>query len=114
MSHFLDRQGRPLADVYAWARLVEDRDYCRVDRTEIRDPVVSAVWLGTDMSFGLGGPPLIFETAIFGPGDGENRELTELIRTPTEAAAIAAHDQAVAHVRATVKALGWAAWTTNP
>src|SRR5262245_9438306 len=65
----------------------------------VGDRRVSTVWLGADHSFGLGGPPLYFETAIFGPD-----EELEIIRTPTEAAAIAAHDQAVAHVRATVKA----------
>jgi hypothetical protein len=38
-----------------------------IDKTAIGDVMVSTVWLGIDHSFGHG-PPLIFETMVFGGG----------------------------------------------
>lgn len=61
-----------------WARLTEsDLSYRRVAYTQIIDPKnvekdihISTVWIGLDMSFGWGGPPLIFETMVFRDGEG--------------------------------------------
>lgn len=56
---------------------------------------VSTVWLGLNHAHGTAGPPLIFETLVFGGAfDGE------LWRYSTEAQAIAGHDHAVTIVRA--------------
>ena len=55
---------------------------------------VSTVWLGLDHSFRFDGPPLIFETLIFGGTlDGEQWWW------PNRDAALAGHDQIVAEVR---------------
>jgi len=61
--------------------------------------LVSTVWLGMDHSFGYAagytnGVPAIFETMIFGLDDDEYQE-----RYPTESAALAGHDRALAVVR---------------
>lgn len=85
---YFDRQGRPLT-LGEWARRFESGlNYRLVDFTELRGGVrVSTVWLGLDHSFGFG-PPLIFETMVFGgPLDGE------MMRYPTEAQAIRGHRQ---------------------
>ena len=55
---------------------------------------VSTVYLGLDHNFGLGGPPIIYETLVFGGElDGEQD------RYPNRHAALAGHDQMVAKVR---------------
>ncbi len=61
---YRDRDGQRFE---SWNQYLE---YCkafgkRVMRTKIGDADVSTVWLGLDHSF-RGGPPLIFETMIFG------------------------------------------------
>jgi hypothetical protein len=100
MSYY-DRQGRPLPDLLIdregflreVAPLTRDDDYKRVALTEIGDIRISTVWLGLDHNFNPTGPPLIFETMVFGGPLNE-----EQWRYPTEAAALAGHDQAVAAV----------------
>lgn len=63
--HYYDRQGRPLNDCFAWAKLFEDRKYARIALTILPDgKEVSTVWLGLDHNY-FGGPPLIFETMVF-------------------------------------------------
>lgn len=110
MSQFYDRQGRP-AQLLDWARKLEDREYSTVARHWVRGWMVSTVWLGLDHSFGSG-PPLIFETMIFAPKDvtigredweaggdafGTPVDLDQYQeRYPTEAAAQAGHDRALA------------------
>jgi hypothetical protein len=60
----------------AWAQCVwgegEDRCYRRVAWDEVAEGVsVSTIFLGMDHQFGAG-PPLVFETMVFGPyGGGE-------------------------------------------
>lgn len=66
----------------------------RVARTEIGDAYVSTVHLGLDHSYGFGGPPLIFETMIFGGNlDGEQW------RYSTKEEALEGHERAVELVR---------------
>lgn len=89
---YYDRDGEPIT-LERWIALVEDADYRRIARTDINGIVVSTVWLGIDHQFG-DGPPLIFETMIFGgPHDEETWR-----RYDTEANARAGHDDAVAAV----------------
>ncbi len=59
------------------------------------DVLVSTVWLGWDHSMGMGGPPLIFETMVFGlpKWDGYTD------RYSTEAEAIEGHERVLAEVR---------------
>lgn len=76
----------------AWVASYGDGDSRRVAATEIGDQRVSTVWLGIDHNFSDHGPPLIFETMVF-------PDANVCVRTPTAAAALAAHDQVVAEVR---------------
>ena len=70
MSDYYDREGRPM-EMMAWTRRFSNLDYKRVASDYDGDVHVSTVWLGLDHSFGEG-PPLIFETLVFGgPLDGE-------------------------------------------
>lgn len=92
-----DRDGRAIS-FEQFARLHADRSYLVVQRSTLLvgevEVTVSTVWLGLDHRFG-DGPPLIFETMYFG-GDVDG-ELVD--RYPTELAALAGHDQAVAAIR---------------
>lgn len=101
MSHF-DRQGAAIS-LESWVRLFGDDSYKIVSQHWIRGYMVSTVWLGLDHNFFGGGAPLIFETMIFPPGDeaGEDGVWSEhhCERYPTEAAALAGHDRAIAIVR---------------
>ncbi len=65
--------------------------YKVVGRTEVADSLVSTVWLGTDYNAADDGPPIIFETMIFG---GPLDQMTW--RYATEAQAKAGHVAAVA------------------
>lgn len=64
--------------------------------------MVSTVWLGIDHGFGFSNVPILFETMIFAPGDvtvGAGDGLDQYQeRYPTEEAAQAGHDRALAAV----------------
>ena len=97
MSDYYDRQGQPITQAQWVARFAEDHrriaeDEFVLDGVEI---MVSTVWLGLDHQYG-GGPPLIFETMIFGLG-GEWQDWTA--RYSTELQAIEGHGLAVAALR---------------
>lgn len=69
---YYDRDGIPI-DQTQWARLSFDSEYKRVDRTDVfsaaepdKQFTVSTVWLGLDHGFIFDGPPIIFETMVFG------------------------------------------------
>lgn len=77
-----------------------------VDEGQPTEVVVSTVWIGTDMSFAFGREPhvpLIFETMAFLAKEPESDyalgESVYCERWPTEAAALAGHDQAVEWVK---------------
>ena len=93
-SPYYGLDGEPIGR-WEWCALLADADAKRIAWTDLPGGVeVSTVWLGLDHSFGLGGPPLIFETMIFGgPHDQEQW------RYPNRDAALAGHDQAVALAR---------------
>ena len=73
---WFDRAGQPITLAEA-DRLLSDADYRRVARTAVGDDEVSTVWLGVDHSFGLGGPPILFETMVFPACDVCERYATE-------------------------------------
>lgn len=81
------------ADLRTWARFFEDHEKRRVGRTTVGDARVSTVFLGADHSF-MGGPPLWFETMIFG---GPHDEYTERYTTWEEAQA--GHERIVMALR---------------
>lgn len=65
---YYDRDGKPMSDVLEWGKLFEDFKYKRVKATWLWwGGWVSTVWLGLDHSFGMSGPPLIFESMAFKP-----------------------------------------------
>lgn len=75
-EHYILDGHKPIpVDLLTWARwLEENRDQKRVALDEIDGTKVSTVFLGLDHSFG-DGPPLLFETMTFAPGDsGEECE----------------------------------------
>jgi len=87
--YYYDRQGNPLT-LMEWASSTDDK---RVAYTKVDDTTISTVWLEFNHQYG-DGPPLIFETMVFGGPFNE-----EQIRYSTEAEAVAGHDQMVALVR---------------
>jgi len=94
---YYDRDGDPIS-LERWAELRgTDDTYLRVAEDTVGDFWVSTVWLGINHQFGSG-PPLIFETMIFGAGD--RGDLTdECWRYTTEAAARAGHREVVTLLR---------------
>jgi len=94
-----DRQGNPIS-LFHWAALMETPGYQHVAEDYVGFDRISTVWLGINHNFIGEGPPIIFETMIFWfepPEDDAYME--DMWRYPTEAAALAGHDQAVAYVR---------------
>ena len=90
MSRYYDMEGNPIEGVLTWAQMFESDDR-QIGRDEpARDILVSTVWLGIDHSFGFSGPPLIFETMIFG-----GREDQYQVRYSTREEALAGHKHAV-------------------
>jgi hypothetical protein len=54
-------------DILEWGRWLEDhKDDCRVAFDTIYDVGVSTVFLGSDRRLSDDGPPLLFETTVFG------------------------------------------------
>lgn len=93
MSLFYDRQGNPIDDTLKWGRLFESEDRT-VGQDQIGEVFVSTVWLGINHNVRPEGPPLIFETMIFGgPHD------REMWRYSTEAQAVEGHKRALKLVR---------------
>lgn len=66
------REVIPAKDIFEWAEFFEDRGRRLIKQTQVqilnhRDYcVVSTVFLGIDHSFMEDGPPLVFETMVFG------------------------------------------------
>ena len=95
---YFDRQGEPL-ETLAWARLHSDPEYKRVALTELGGYTVSTVWLGLNHNWGQG-PPLIFETMVFGGGGSADLDMD---RYSTEAQALAGHEETCLLIRATMQ-----------
>jgi hypothetical protein len=89
---YYDRNGQPLT-LWEWAALMENGEDRHVADDMVGLVRVSTVWLGLNHNWGLG-PPLFFETMVFGGVHDEDQW-----RYPTEAAALAGHDQVVTMVR---------------
>lgn len=88
-----DRKGQPIT-LERYAELMHDLSYRRVAEDRIGHVWVSTVWLGVNHQFIPGGPPLIFETMIFGGPQDE-----DCWRYSTEEEALAGHRLAVREVR---------------
>jgi hypothetical protein len=85
-----DYDGNPI-DLWEWVVLFEDTERRQVARTTIGRVTISTVWLGLNHCFLGEGPPLIYETMIFGGPHDEAQW-----RYASKEAALAGHDRAVA------------------
>jgi len=66
MTDYYDREGKPMT-MDEWAKAYEGER--RIGKTDLPDgKMVSTVWLGMNHRWG-DGPPLIFETMVFGPDE---------------------------------------------
>lgn len=92
MSGWYDRKGN-LISIEEFETFAATRDYKQVAAERVDDVLISTVWLGLDHSFG-DGPPLIFETMIFG---GTLNDYCE--RYATEEEAEEGHQRAVEQVK---------------
>lgn len=85
-------------DIIEWARSVGSRENWRVNETKIGEVRISTVFLGLDHQYG-DGPPILFETMIFG---GDHDEFCNRYSTWEEAEH--GHQDAVEMVRLGTKA----------
>ena len=69
-------------DLLAWAKWYGELDHRVVSQTEIGTKLVSTVFLGIDHQFRFDGPPILFETMVFGPK--EEKELLGRMRPVRE------------------------------
>lgn len=82
-------------DVLTWGKMFDDDQKRRVAYTKLPGGVsVSTVFLGIDHRFRGSGPPILFETMVFGTDD----DMTERYTTWDEAQA--GHDAIVADLKA--------------
>jgi len=72
--YILDDDNNPIPtfDITEWGLMMNDIDRRRVADANIAGYWISTVFLGLDHQFWKG-PPLLFETAIFGPDEVEIR-----------------------------------------
>jgi len=95
--YILNGEGDPelCPDLLTWARWMEDRTVRRVAYDELPgDVTVSTVFLGLDHSFGHG-PPILWETMIFGGPHDQYQE-----RYMSRADAMEGHAKALTLARA--------------
>lgn len=93
MSDFYDINGKTIS-MEEWCELFKQPGYKIIEQTEIApDVLVSTVWLGSNHRFGPG-PPLIFETLVFG-GDHDG----DMDRYSTLPEAIEGHARICADAR---------------
>lgn len=88
-------------DLHSWCRWFEQAEARRVALWECAGVRVSTVFLGLDHRFYGDGPPLIFETMVFG-GEHDGRQ----DRYATWPEAQAGHDRITALVRADMEEKG--------
>lgn len=98
MNLYYDKAGAPI-DFDTFNRLFEDIGYRHVAMDARGDFEISTVWLGINHRFTSDGPPMIFETMIFGPAELAPASLEGYQRRwSTEAQALEGHAEAVALV----------------
>jgi len=94
----LDENNNPIAcELKDWSDLYETKDgqeRRRVGWDEVNGYEVSTVFLGLDHGHGFTGRPLLFETMIFGKGDGDGYQT----RCSTWNEAIEMHKEAISWI----------------
>ena len=92
MSRYYRLDGKPITQD-EWLHILEDPEKKRVALTGHGDVIITTIYLGVDHGYGYG-PPLIFETMVFGGEFDKEQE-----RYSTIEQARAGHDRWVAKVR---------------
>lgn len=90
------REVVPVADMMTWAEGF-GKSNRNINNTEIGDVIVSTVFLGLNHAH-FGGPPMLFETMIFG---GKHDQHQDRCSTYDEAEAM--HERAVAMVKGEIQ-----------
>lgn len=93
---YVGRDGQPISREEGMAAFTDD-DARRVGGDHVHGHYISTVWLVID--HGFGGTPIPFETMIFSEHEGDCALDQWQERYPTEDAARAGHDQALALAR---------------
>ena len=99
-TYILDEKNNPVVckNIRKWGRFMQDKKFQLSDQVFDGDGkqecILSTVFLGLDHRLIGSGPPLLFETMIFG---GERNQ--EQHRTSTYAQAISLHDQILTELR---------------
>lgn len=92
MGDYYDKSGLPIS-FREWARLSEQSEYRFIKQDILPDgKFVSTVWLGLNHRFD-DGPPLIFETMVF--GSREDFDELDLLRYATLPEALEGHKNMV-------------------
>lgn len=89
-SDYYSRDGHPIT-MTEWCESSKTPGSRTVAKTTTRNETVSTVWLGLNHSWEDNGPPLTFETLVFGGPLDQQQE-----RYSTEAEAVAGHHRWVA------------------
>lgn len=94
MTNYILKDGVPVLepDILKWAQWFETADR-QVVRTDVPGGFVSTVFLGLDHSLSGIGPPMLYETMVFGDDNGDVQE-----RYSTEAEALVGHERVVNRV----------------
>lgn len=91
---YYDPEGNPITQEQ-WAERLET-DERIITQTKVGSYTVSTMWLGLDHDFLGDGPPIIFETMVFG---GDNWQPFEQDRYSTQGEALAGHEAIVEKLR---------------
>lgn len=101
--YILDEEHRPIRarDAVEWAKFFENTTNRIVDWTQINSQVeVSTIFIGIDHRILGSGPPILFETMVFGADDDSG----EMARYSSWDDAVAGHSAIVKRLRAKVRA----------
>ena len=102
--NYYDRNGTPMT-LWEWAAKLEgDESYRIVRQTTVGPYWISTVWLGLNHRV-MPGPPLIFETMVFGSGDDDDMSDLDGERYSTEKEARSGHARFVRAARRRVREL---------
>lgn len=99
-KYILDENGNPVRcdELYTWGRWIENHSARRVSLERfgiVRKSEVSTVFLGLDHRFGDEGPPILWETMVFGGPLDQERDRCSGSREQ----ALAMHAQMVKKVK---------------
>lgn len=71
---YRDKFGKEIT-MEEWARLLNDREYCRVKYDEVNGYKISTVWLGLNQQYYDYAQPEFFETMVFGLSGNADEEM---------------------------------------